>query len=248
MYLWKCWRDTRYPFCVAAAAVLLAHLFYLSIIKDWFGWIAAQSLGLQRAHWEQAAEITVRTVQLVTMLGGLILGAEGLPREFSGQTVTFLLTRPRTRAFYLWTSWAVGAAQVVFIVALGWMLDAVRIPTATQPVLPFDGSRMLKHAFLFSIVALVLYSLTFCLGVLLRSDRRAIRAALGTLLAYSLLVSGAEMAGIQLPTFMGLMEKATSAIALPMYYAFPYALCMAWLGFALFLAVVADGSFRRYQA
>lgn len=90
----------------------------------------------------------------------------------------------------------------------------------------------------------MIYSLTFMMGVLFRSGRTGIRGAIGFIFCYGLLVQGA---GVPLPTFMPLLEKATSAQFNPAQYAYPYALAAAWLAVALSMAVVAYARFRHHE-
>ena len=115
MYLWKCWRDTRYPVFTFFCGLAVAYLFYLAIIQDWFGWVAARSFDLDRDSWERVAEITLRIAMLLMPLCGFLVGGEALPQEFSGKTLTYLLSRPRTRGYFLWLSWLVGAAQLTLL-------------------------------------------------------------------------------------------------------------------------------------
>jgi ABC-type transport system involved in multi-copper enzyme maturation permease subunit len=96
MYFWKCWRDTRSFFIVFAiiAAVVMPVAAVVCV-----GTGLLENFG---------AEAFRSTFALIIMFVALALGALCASEEFAGSTIHFLFTKPRTRAYFLWTGWAVG--------------------------------------------------------------------------------------------------------------------------------------------
>ena len=105
MYLWKCWRDTRGLFLVLAIAAVLvmpAAAAVIGPLQD-FGTAALRS-----------------TLMLIGIGAAMALGARAAGQGFAADTLHFLFTKPRTRAQFLWTCWAVGCLEMLVIVAVNF--------------------------------------------------------------------------------------------------------------------------------
>lgn len=109
MYFWKCWRDTRSFFVVfliiAAIVMPVAAVVRLGthLVED-FGTTAFQS-----------------TFGLILMAMAFGLGAIGAIHEFAEKMAHFLFTKPRSRAYFVWTGWAVGFAELLAIAAVNFL-------------------------------------------------------------------------------------------------------------------------------
>ncbi len=247
MYLWKCWRDTRYPVFVFAGAVLLTNLLYWAIVEDWFGIVAARTFGLERVYWERVADITWKVVLSLVPLAALMVGGEGLPQEFTQKTTTYLLSRPRTRAYLLWTNWAVGAAQLILLVFLSFVADRLKPPITTNPQIEFRVLAVVKWTAAISVTTAMLYSLTFMMGVVLRSGRNAIRAAFATGFVYMFLIPYTKDWPIPPMNIVKLMDQVEKSVLWPQTYAFPYAMWAGWVALALSFVAFAHWSFHRFE-
>jgi ABC-type transport system involved in multi-copper enzyme maturation permease subunit len=244
MYLWKCWRDTRYPFLAACALFVAAFAFYTFVARDPFGWFADSAWGVPRSQWQLAADITLRVVSVLSVFAGVLLAGDSICEEFPKKTLPFLLSRPRGRAYFVWSNWVVGAVQSVFLVAFAFFLHQARPGFATGPVLPFRFEPYLKMAAALGTIALVLYTLTFLFGMLFRSGRNGIRAAFGFAVLYLLLT---QAFALPLPTFERFMNEASLSTSNPAKHAYPFLLNGSWITFALALTTIAHISFRQHE-
>jgi ABC-type transport system involved in multi-copper enzyme maturation permease subunit len=107
MYYWKIWRETRVV------------LFALLIVGVGVGWAAWSQINLilgagfdvgQALPAELASRVWGRGAEQVLIFGGvtlyfigLLLGASGLGEEIERGTAVFLLTRPRSRGYFVWS-------------------------------------------------------------------------------------------------------------------------------------------------
>lgn len=177
MYLWKCWRDTRSTFLFILGGILANSALGLFVAYDPFGWIAA------KAEWPRTLWTTTTQALMLTMVGltpvaGFVLGALGVGTEFERRTAEFLFTRPRSRRSLLWTSWALGAAQMVALVIVSIaMVWIARLKGAAVS----SGRAVVGMC----IVALVIYSVTYLMTTLSRSSRYGLSLGMLIFTAYT---------------------------------------------------------------
>jgi hypothetical protein len=111
MYLWKCWRDTRVV--LAASLVCIGALFVF---------VLRQNIVLnQHAPFEQLSTILpfIFTMQAFPVsFVAWLLGSFGVGRDMGDRSGSYLFTRPRNRAYFVWCDWGVGMALLLPIVAL----------------------------------------------------------------------------------------------------------------------------------
>ncbi len=147
MYFWKCWRDSRSLFVILAiiAAVIMPVAALVSVgtkLLEQFGTSAFLS-----------------TFGLFGMLSSLALGTLVASEEFADKTVQFLFSKPRSRAYFVWTGWAVGCLELLLIalvnLSAGWL-------TLSRYVILF----------------LFVYCLTFALTALLRNGLKGLGASM----------------------------------------------------------------------
>jgi hypothetical protein len=100
--------------------------------------------------------------------------------EFEKRTADFLLTRPRSRRYFLWASWAVGAAEMVFLVVVGHLAQLSR-----KSPNPFaESSVLLRSLVVQSVIALVFFSVTYLMTTLALNSRNGTSLAVLTVIAY----------------------------------------------------------------
>jgi hypothetical protein len=111
MYLWKCWRDTR---IVLAASLVCIGALFLFILR--------QNIVLTRhAPFEELSTILpfMLTMQAFPVsFVAWLLGSFGVGRDLGERSGSYLFTRPRNRAYFVWCDWGVGMALLLPIVAL----------------------------------------------------------------------------------------------------------------------------------
>ena len=111
MYLWKCWRDTR----VVLAASLLC-------IGALFVFVMRQNLVLDHhAPFERLSTGFPFLLSMQAIPVGFVawlLGFFGVGRDLGDRSGSYVFTRPKSRAYFVWCDWGVGMALLLPIVAL----------------------------------------------------------------------------------------------------------------------------------
>jgi hypothetical protein len=111
MYLWKCWRDTR--IVLVASLVCLGVLFLTIVSKD----IVID----HHAPFERFSNILpfALTIQAFPIsFVAWLLGSFGVGRDLGERSGSYIFTRPKSRAYFVWCDWGVGMAQLLPIAAL----------------------------------------------------------------------------------------------------------------------------------
>jgi ABC-type transport system involved in multi-copper enzyme maturation permease subunit len=231
VYFWKCWRDTRGSFFTFLSALLAAGAFAAYVKFDPFGWIAAKPMDLRQLWQSLANALLDTTAHTVPFAGGLFLGALGVGVEFEKGTADFLLTRPRTRRHFLWTSWGLGAAQMVVLVLVGCLFRFAGL--GVRPVKgPGDFLRLLIAL---CTLALLLYSLTYLMTTLARNSRNGTALAIAVFVGYEGLWAWLHFwYNINIPFFLDLFERRASNAE------FPFTSVAGWLTVCLALMLVAQ--------
>ena len=181
MYLWKCWRDTRYPFLVFVSALLAWGAYGAYVQFDPFGWVAAKPEA-SRVIWQGMARFGVASMVGFIPLVGFVLGSLGVGTEFEKRTADFLLTRPHTRRYFLWTSWSVGAAQIIALVLLSHAINRL---TGTDYLNFGQSVDILSNMAAFSTIALVIYTVTFVMTTLTRKSQHGMSLGVAVIVAYT---------------------------------------------------------------
>jgi hypothetical protein len=238
MYLWKCWRDTRGSFFTLLGALLAVGAYCAYVKFDPFGWIAAKPLE-SRFLWQSLATALLNiTVELVPA-AGLFLGALGVGIEFEKGTADFLLTRPRPRAYFLWTSWALGAAQMVVLVLVGSLFRLAGLASHRVDGLG-DFPRSLVA---WCTLALLFYTLTYLMTTLARNGRNGTALAIAAFGAYEGLWAWLRFwYDIHIPFFLYLFEQALRPAD-----DFSFTSVAGWLTVCLALMLMAQYRFDRTE-
>jgi ABC-type transport system involved in multi-copper enzyme maturation permease subunit len=232
MYLWKCWRDTRSAFRGFVAGLLAVGIFCMYVQFDPFGWIAAKPES-SRFLWHMMSDALGAQLSKMILIAGFILGAMGVGVEFERGTADFLLTRPRARRAFLWTSWCLGAAQMLTLVLL-----AHAITWFTRP--DFSAARpglFSRDSLGMCTLALLTYSLTYLMTTLARNSRNGTGLSLAAFSAYIGLYAWLRFwHGITIPNLVELFEPGVWFGSL-----------LGWLAVGLTLMVVAQFRFERAE-
>ena len=209
MYLWKYWRETRIVF---GASLFLIALLFERVLLD-------HTASDPRGSLDQL-EILLPSLLIfqavpISLLGWL-MGSFGIGRDCGEGCGSYLLSRPRSRGYFVWRDWGFGLAQLLPIVvllnlALGFHIYRLLTSAAGR----FHGSLVLsgRPVTLTSIVCLnclaafllvgLVFSLTYFSTVILKHLRGVILGA-GLLLGYFLLGAFVEMGwpAVHLPSLM----------------------------------------------
>jgi len=172
MYLWKYWRESRATFL---ASLLVAALFFVLILNASF---------LDPTY--------AGGVRLALPLSFLAwrFGSFGVGHDLDESCGSYLLSRPRSRSFFVWSDWGFGLVQLLLIVATLDVLTAIsghlqHFPGLNKAVgssfLPLSGVVALHCVADLLIVGLV-FGMTYFCTVLLKL--KGLLASAGLLLWY----------------------------------------------------------------
>lgn len=200
MYLLKQWRESR---IVSGLAFLALTLLLLLVIKG--NLVVDSTSGTHQndpSHfWMILTPLFYSEVALIAFWGWLA-GGIGLGKNLGEDSGSFLLTRPRRRAWFLWNDWGFAVSQIAIIVVLtnlmcgflfGRVLALIHSPGYVQVD---DGYASVPLALMMTLIgvgaflfAAFIYGLTYLCTVLLRR-------ASGVMLSAGMLVTYAIARGV----------------------------------------------------
>ena len=221
MYLWKFWRDTRRGVFVYLSLLIAFGAFWLSTIHRLrLMEVSADPISL----WWMDIGVAFAMSYLCAVVMGFATAAHGVGTDVGRGTGDFLLTRPRSRRYFVWSGWAAGIAELLGLVTLTSVLVLAlnvfavgpfsRHASAASMVVSVDHQVLDVRLMLATVLvsAALVYGLTYFLSILLRSGQRGVVWSLAVLFAYSITASLLKkFTGVSLPTsnFMELGSAST---------------------------------------
>jgi ABC-type transport system involved in multi-copper enzyme maturation permease subunit len=183
MYFWKCWRETRASFYI---------FLFLGVVLAAIPWkITEYTVGDmgQARSFALGWLILLLASSGLASLAGMSFGATGIGEEFSHKTAEFLLTKPRSIRYFVWTGWAANALQFLTLMCAMVLVGA--------SLLSWRCHVRLTGRFLLSflpgiIMAFLLFGVTYLLGVLLKNGRNGFMGSLGLAIVFPLACSVVE--------------------------------------------------------
>src|SRR5512140_3312309 len=123
MYFWKCWRDTRARFFVmvlvgAAVAIGIGQGDHLEWARQLNAYRGLPPPEVVRTFWLAAIESLLTLGGFFAVMTGTLLGVGGIGEEFERGTALFLLSRARSRRYFVWTSALLGSLQALAFAGL----------------------------------------------------------------------------------------------------------------------------------
>ena len=178
MYIWKCWRETRFftfVCLIIATAVMPA--------------TAAVSAG---THFMEEFGRAALTTALSSIFMGMALwlGVIGALHGFDEKTVHFLFTKPRSRASFVWIGWAVGFVELLVVGFVNLFAGWLTLSRYTSMSSGDFGSQ--DFAFIF-VLSLLSYSITYAFTAVLRNGVHGLGASLGCGIAYDVLAAALRL-------------------------------------------------------
>jgi hypothetical protein len=187
MYLWKYWRESRITFAVG---MVLVGLLLWAVLKIQVGALMQHA---QVSGNDNPREIYLIVFAILTLPLGffaLVFGRFGVGRDLGEGSGSFLFSRPRSRAFFVWSDWGFGMAQQLFLMTAAnavLALAVYRIAPESGPIQLAGGPVSMLTIFLLHCTAGLLliglfFGLTYFCSVLARGHGALL--ALGVVLVY----------------------------------------------------------------
>jgi len=208
MYAWKYWRDTRARFLTFTVlwlgiAVMLVFLTLWTHTRSGHWWRPVPPKAGFYPVWTQVMLGIATCGGMMAALAGFFLGGSGAGEEFERGTLPFLATRPWPRHYFVWTGWAVGAGELLVLLAAGmgvaftvlihFTVAGDSLPRFHHLLVPrfpwawlvgFFGWRIAGLLLLLWITGLVCYSFAYLLTLVARSRANGVALAVGLAIAY----------------------------------------------------------------
>lgn len=189
MYVWKCWRETRASFffllILSVAPAILVTL--APGIKEQNGWWS-----FDRREYTHDPVLMVQAMSTVILsvvfgsgfLSGAFLGATASGSELDSGTIEYLWTRPRPRATFTWTHWAICVGEIILITTIPTYLAAVLLGLLTRN---WNEPMLLTAPWLLALVGLPMLGLTTAMTAVRRSAKGGLVFSSGIVVVYVML-------------------------------------------------------------
>lgn len=222
MYYVKCWLDARRGILAYVGAVVFCIIV----------WVMPYPGRAAVARTNVEAELVVSWSFVAAWVLAIAFGASGPGADIGEGFGSFLLTRPRSRAYFTWVAWVAGLSEVAVLLVL--TVGLMTIATVIRSGVAWYHAPWHFHSSVtvmigaIVIIALVTYSITYLLTTVLRSGKRAIVGTIVIMTVYT-------MAGQWLNAWSGLnlpsptLQGGNSTV-----------LAIGWLLFALACPLVAQ--------
>ena len=180
---------------------------------------------------------------LVLIFAGLTLGASGVGEEYAQGTLDFLLTRPRSRKYFVWTDWLTGVGTLLLMVALAVALSLANLAFIARSALTW---RLLATIIPLFVIGAVNYSLTSFVTTLTKNVSSGLTYSLGLILAAALLPVAVHAEWqVNLPSLANLLEISKWATTPGVH--FPALATLGWCLIALAFPLVTQFFFERVE-
>ncbi len=192
MNVWRCWRTTRWV--IGIYLLLLGYAVWRSIENGHVN--IYRPFSNEASVWLQLSLISHFTAVAAWILGGLSLG-----RELADNSGAVLLSRPRSRSYFVWSETALVWAELLALIGLtsGLYLAAIRYqlftfvtshqPFPSAPLIAATHTQMEPIAAPLILLSMFLYtglvySVTYLAVVSLRRNTVGLVAAVGIFALY----------------------------------------------------------------
>jgi ABC-type transport system involved in multi-copper enzyme maturation permease subunit len=183
MYFWKCWRETRVSFYVLLVIALTLAVLPWKIMDSAMGDLGPKQI------FALTWMILLLASSALLSLAGMSLGATGISEEFAHKTAVFLLTKPRSIRWFVWTGWAANALQ--FLTLTGTMVLVGASLLSWRCRVPLTG-RLLLTFVPGLIMTFLLFGMTYLLGVLHQNGRNGFISSLGVVIVFPMICLAAK--------------------------------------------------------
>ena len=174
MYFWTCWISKRYRLAIDLTLAIALTLFATlpAGIVYRYGRLELAPMTPQQVvkTWSSGVENTVMLLSVLLLFAAADLGALALGDGSKRREIDFLLTRPRPRRYFIWTSWLAGLSQLVPLLCLSVLTSLIVLFAMTHVMLP---GPLLTLSVAILAEATAMFTLVFVLVVLTRSAQNS---------------------------------------------------------------------------
>lgn len=248
MYGWKVWRDTRARFLLLLVLLTLAAA--VSVLQTFTLEKKARGSFHGEDNQGRVGELWVATGRVfqlgwgsLLLVASLALGTFGVGEERKRGTLDFLLTRPRSRAYFVLVGWGIGVLEVLAVVWAGTLASFLTLCFLTQHLFSW---RFLTSALILWTAGIVVFGLTYCLTIVLESARDGISVSLLFLFGHALApVATHQLWGIRIPALFDIL--GTIDWIIDRNAEFPIGGLAGWLALGLLWPALSVYAFQRRE-
>lgn len=178
MYFWACWYTKRYRLAIyLTLAVVLTVLGCLPEAFEIRGghWVLGEMTAARVARvWDGGTANTLGLLLIIMLFAAADLGALAMGEDSKRRELDFLLTRPRPRHYFIWTSWLAGLMELIPLLA---------VPILTSVLLMFDmthalhASVLIKKSLALFVLAAAMYALVYTVSALSGTAQNGLQIA-----------------------------------------------------------------------
>jgi len=183
MYLLKSWRDARLSVAIFAVPILIMLYGFLRHAPADIGTSSHAS-----TEWLVTRGLSIAGILLLFV--GWSLGGDGIGHDVAEDRGAFLLTRPRSRRFFVWSD---GGFSFGLMAVLAWGLTLLFVLLALVDIIRFPPGMSLSPLALVLIplsgliFAGLIYAVTYLCTMAIPLDKTARVVSVAALIAYSYL-------------------------------------------------------------
>jgi hypothetical protein len=199
MYIWRRWRDTSVYFFISLILLLPLVISFSTQAKG-------DALQAIVRLW---GELGVP----VGLIVGLLIGSRSIGTEIGGGYGDFVMTRPRSRKYFVWIGWSLGVIELLTILAIITIFTAGALSyehgffwRQSRTTIQFTRQLMVVDIPLLlasiAVFTLVVYSATYLASVLTRRSGIAMGITFGCGCAYQVIVNRVGWAHSHFPEML----------------------------------------------
>jgi ABC-type transport system involved in multi-copper enzyme maturation permease subunit len=190
--------------------------------------------------WDVGVDHTLSLLLVVLLFAAADLGALALGEDTKRRELDFLLTRPRPRHYFIWTSWLAGLTELVPLLVLPILTSILVLFTLTRAML---AGRLLQQCVPLFAMAAALYTLVFLLATATGSAQNGFQFAALIIILYNGFNYARNEAWFYRdyrPKYYGAFDWYQSSHQL-----FPYVSLVLLVCATLMLPLLAQAAFKR---
>lgn len=178
MYFRTCWYTRRYRLVIyLTLAVVLTVLGCLPEAFDFPNghWALAKMTPMRVARvWDVGTMSTLGILLVILLFAAADLGALAMGEDLKRREMDFLLTRPKPRRYFVWTSWLAGLMELLPLLALPLLVAILLLFEMTRALQP---GVMIRLSLVIFALAAAMYGLVYTVSALSGTAQNGLQIA-----------------------------------------------------------------------